>query len=227
VLRIGTVTIGQTPRADVVPEIKRLISESVEIVEKGALDGLTLEQIQGFEPNKDNETLVTRLRDGTEVTIGKSHIIPRIQGLISELEDENIDIITLLCSGEFPVIQSRKPVIMPNRLFAGVLASIQIGGKLGVLVPSQRQLKAAIDTFNNRGFRTVALSASPYASVSGIADAAMGFKGQVKMVFMNCFGYTLEMKRTIRALVGTPVILARSLLARTLNELLSGSSNEC
>ncbi|MEA3356780.1 MAG: AroM family protein [Candidatus Bipolaricaulota bacterium] len=219
-LKIGTVTIGQTPRVDVVPEIEGLISGKVEIVEKGALDGLTPEQIKGFKPKKDSDTLVTRLRDGTEVTIGESYIIPRIQKIVSELENEDIDIITLLCSGEFPIIQSKKPLLMPHRLFAGVLSSIRIGGKLGVLVPSQRQVSGTIDTFNNRGFRTVALSTSPYASAGGIAEAARGFKGQVGLVFMNCFGYSLEMKRTLRALVGIPVILARSLLARALNELI-------
>jgi len=218
--RIGTVTIGQTPRVDVVPEIEGLISGKVEIVEKGALDGLTLGQVKGFKPKKDSDTLVTRLRDGTEVTIDKSYIIPRIQKIVSELENEDIDIITLLCSGEFPIIQSEKPLLMPHRLFAGVLSSIRIGGKLGVLVPSQRQVSGTIDTFNNRGFRTVALSASPYAPAGEIAEAARGFKGGVGLVFMNCFGYNLEMKRTLGELLGIPIILARSLLARALNELI-------
>ena len=42
-----------------------------------------------------------------------------------------------------------------------------------------------------------------------------GFAG----VAMDCIGYTLAMKETVRRIAGVPVILARSILARTLAEL--------
>lgn len=40
-LLLGTVTIGQTPRTDLIPEMKQFLGAGVDILEAGALDGLT------------------------------------------------------------------------------------------------------------------------------------------------------------------------------------------
>ena len=44
--RIGIVTIGQSPRTDVVPEIQAHLGDHVEVLEHGALDGLSLTEVQ-------------------------------------------------------------------------------------------------------------------------------------------------------------------------------------
>ena len=42
--RIGAVTIGQSPRSDVMVDIKPILGPDIEIVEAGALDGLGKEE---------------------------------------------------------------------------------------------------------------------------------------------------------------------------------------
>jgi len=220
-LKIGAVTIGQTPRDDVLSEIKLLISSDIEIVEKGALDALTLNEMASLEPTKDDEILVTRMRDGTEVTVGRDRILPRMQKRISELDrDDDVALITLLCSGEFPPFQCSKPLIMPYRLLWGVLSSISIEGSLGMMLPSPQQVKTTAAIFGGLGCKVVGVGASPYGGKEGIVKAAEALEGEVDLVFMNCFGYNLEMKSIVRETTGKPVILARSLLARTLDDLL-------
>ena len=220
-LKIGTVTIGQTPRDDVLSDIKSLISGDIEIVEKGALDGLTLNDVKRLEPTKDDEILVTRMRDGTELTVGRDRILPRMQERISELDKEDdVALITLLCSGEFPPFQCDKPLIMPYRLLWEVLSSISIEGSLGIMVPSPRQVKTTVAIFGGLGCKVVGVGASPYAGQEGIVRAAEALRAKVDVVFMNCFGYNLEMKSIVREITGKPIILPRSLLARTLDDLL-------
>ena len=223
VTRIGMVTIGQTPRVDLVPEIKKLLPVGIEVIEKGALDGLTLEEVERFEPKEDDVCFVTRMRDGTEVTIGRSHILPRLQERISELDQEGVAVIALLCSGEQPNFQSEKPLIRPIELQSGVLSSISIKNRLGVMVPLERQIDSCVEAFQGLGFRTIGVSFSPYKNdkEKAIVEAAKGLMEEVDLIFMNCFGYTLEMKRKVREITGKPVILVRSLLARLLGELLS------
>ena len=222
VMRVGMVTIGQSPRIDLVPEIKKLIPIGIEVIEKGALDGLSLKEVEKFEPDEDDVCFVTRMRDGTEVTIGRSHILPRLQERIYELDQEGVEVIALLCSGEQPRFQSESPLIRPVELQAGVLSSISIKNKLGVMVPLERQIGSCIETFQRLGFRTVAVAASPYKhDEKGIVEAAEELTGQIDLIFMNCMGYTLEMKRKVKEITGKPVILVRSLLARMLGELLS------
>ena len=63
-IRVGIVTIGQAPREDVVPDMAELMGPGAEILEGGALDGLTREEIERLAPEGDHEVLVTRLTDG-------------------------------------------------------------------------------------------------------------------------------------------------------------------
>ena len=222
---IGVVAIGQSPRTDVVPEIRRLVCRAdnpceVSFLEKGALDGLTTEEIKRLEPKAGKDLLVTRLRDGTEVTVDKTHIRPRLQQAISELGREGADVIALLCSDEFPPFRSATPLIQPGKLLSGVLSSIFLDGKLGVMVPSEDQVGVATEDYHRLGFQPLAVGASPYGGGGAIVNAANRLKGEVVLVVMDCFGYDLEMKGQVLRITGTPVILVRSILAWTLRECL-------
>ena len=221
IFKVGIVTIGQSPRVDVVPEIKKSIPEGIEIIERGALDDLSLEEIKKARPDKGDELLVTRMRDGTEVTIGRSFILPRLQEKISELEAEGVELVALLCAGEFPGIRSERPLLLPDRLLSGVLSSLVIKGQLGVMVPSSRQVDLIPKRFQELGFEVVGVGASPYTGNTGaIVEAAEKLKeAKVDLTVMTCFGYNTRMKREVKQITGKPVILIRSLLAKVLAEL--------
>ena len=45
-MKVGAITIGQSPRTDVVQELFPLMGEQVELIQAGALDGLTRHQDQ-------------------------------------------------------------------------------------------------------------------------------------------------------------------------------------
>lgn len=222
---IGVVTIGQSPISDVVAELERIIkdsrtSQTVTFLQKGALDGLTADEIAGLRPTEEKDHLVTKLRNGTEVAVDKHGICPRVQQAILDLNGEGADIIALLCSDEFPPLRSEAPLILPANLLSGVLSSISIKGKLGVMVPSEKQVGATIAVYQELGFEPIVVGASPYANGNEILNAANGLREEVALVVMDCFGYNLEMKSQVRKITGTPVILVRSLLAFTLSECL-------
>src|SRR5204863_499772 len=61
---VGLITIGQSPRVDVVPDMAKVIGPGVEIREAGALDGLDRAQIDALAPGAGDEILVTRPCDG-------------------------------------------------------------------------------------------------------------------------------------------------------------------
>ena len=90
--KVGLITVGQAPRSDVVPDMAAILGGDVEIVEAGALDGLSREQIAPLAPEGDDEILVTRLADGSSVFVGKSKMIPRIEAKIAALEDGGVEI---------------------------------------------------------------------------------------------------------------------------------------
>ena len=82
---LGVVTIGQSPRSDMVPEMP-MVADLVEVRERGALDGLSAADLKALAPEPGDETLTTRLRDGSSVVIGRAGILPRLQSAIDILE---------------------------------------------------------------------------------------------------------------------------------------------
>ena len=220
VKKIGFLTIGQAPRVDITSEVKNFIPAEIEIVEKGVLDNLTREEISELVPKGDADVLVTRLRDGTEVTIGKESILPIFREKLFEFEEEGVIAVAILCSGEFPDFKLKVPLITPSKLLYGILSSISMQGMLGVMVPSEHQVKTVAGTFRSMGFSAIGISASPYGDEFNISRAARELKGKADLIIMDCFGYNLQMKREVQEITDVPVLLVRSLLARMLEELL-------
>lgn len=219
--RIGLVTIGQTPRVDLVPEIKAVLDREVEITEKGALDGLSPEEVDELKPVKGDDTLVTRMADGTEVKLGERKIIPRVQAQIKALEEEGLATILLACTGEFPAFTCSSLLVRPQRVLYHVVASLAAELTLGVLVPDELQVAAGIKRWSKAAARVVVTAASPYIADGRIEASVREFsREKADLLVMDCMGYTLEMKKIVAKNTHKPVILARSVTARILNELL-------
>src|SRR5882762_10863605 len=69
---LGTLTIGQAPRADVVPIIDRYVSADIRRIHRGVLDGLSPAEIAArYRPEGGEPELVTRLQDGTEIMLSR------------------------------------------------------------------------------------------------------------------------------------------------------------
>ena len=111
---IGLVTIGQSPRVDVVPEMAAVMGPGVEVREAGALDGLSGAEIAALAPTGDDEILVTRLADGTSVFLGKQKIVGHVEARIAALEREGVTVTALLCTGAFPPLRATRALIQPS-----------------------------------------------------------------------------------------------------------------
>jgi len=218
--KIGVVTIGQAPRDDVESHMRKLMPSSVEIIQKGALDGLTLSEVRMLNPKgTDDNLLITRMRDGTEVGIGESQVIPRMQEKISELNREGVDLITLACGGVFPDFESKKMMILPYKLISGVFSSLSINGRLGVLFPNKDQLEYAKEYFAKIGFYPEFVPASPYGDMGNVLEAAQRLTGDdIDIIVLWCLGYTLAHKKEVQTITKKPVCHLGSLLARNLLE---------
>ena len=77
-MKIGALTIGQSPRNDLIPEIEAFF-KGAEIIQLGALDGLSKEQIADLAPSGDDEILVSKLKDDSWALMAESKIISLLQ----------------------------------------------------------------------------------------------------------------------------------------------------
>jgi protein AroM len=220
--RIGMITIGQAPRVDVVPAMARLLGPEVEIVERGALDVHTREEIAALAPADGDQVLVTRLVDGTSVFVGKRHITSRVQRRIEEVEALGVAFTVLLCTGEFPALRAARPLLEPDKVVRGVLAGVSFPGRLGVLTPSVRHVEQTAVRWRAHGFDPVVAPLSPYDGHGdeGVEDAIAAFdRGRAGLVLMDCMGFQARTRDRIRAALGVPVVVANLLVARVAAEL--------
>ena len=216
--RLGVVTIGQSPRDDVVPELRALLPKNVIVVETGALDGLSKEEIPP--PQAPERTLVTRLSDGTELQVDKAFVHGRLEAAVRSLETR-VDLIAYLCSGDLPEFPARVPILIPHRLLEGYLKAIRFPGPIGVLVPAPAQVKPALEELESWGVPALGQAVSPYSQASRVGEAARRLASEgAAAILLHCFGFDLAMRKEAAHASRLPVISVRSLLARALCELL-------
>jgi protein AroM len=216
---VGAVTIGQSPRDDIVPEMEKLLGPAVRVVQAGALDGLTRAEIAALAPAPGQDALTTRLADGDEVILGKPAILGHLQACLDRLSRE-ADAFVILCTGKFPPFSSPRPILMPDRLLSAAVQAVFDNGRLGVIVPIPQQRAGTLASWAPVDSRAVVTAASPYQGAGGLVRAAEELRSAgVTLTVMSCLGFTGAMKAVVRDVTGVPALLPLSLIARFLGEL--------
>lgn len=220
--KIGTITIGQSPRIDVTGEMQEVLGDNIEILEAGALDDLSKEEIAQFVPQEGDFILVSRLRDGSSVKFGERYILPRLQECVQKLESEGAEVIVFICTGKFPAtFQSSKLLLYPYTILHAIVPKLTPRSRVGVINPDMDQVKQCIETWGKDVEIVEAAAGSPYGDFKEVLDAAQALKEKdVDVIVMDCIGYTIKMKQAVQEITGKPVILARTLVARVIREML-------
>jgi protein AroM len=219
---VGLVTIGQSPRPDLLEDLRTMLPTGIRFLESGALDGYTTEQIRMLSPTNDRDVLVTRLRDGTEAVFGLSHIVSRFQVCVDKLNAGGADMIAFLCTATLPGVHSRVPIIRPRELVYGLLGSLTELGRIGILAPNERALKPLEEDFSSHEFDIVVSALSPYGKGSLEKCVSPFIDEDVSLIVMFCMGYNLSLKKKVMELTGKPAVLPQSLLAKAIEELSLG-----
>ena len=217
--KIGMLTIGQTPRDDLIPGLMEILGPGYEIIEAGALDGHTMDDVNKIDLDPDHYILVSRMRDGTEIKITKKYVIPLLQKQLDLLEDQGVRLTVVMCTGKFPQFRSRGLVVTPSEVLKGVIAGSLKGGKLVVVYPTEEQIPHAGRDFGREGITVYADTVSPYEEddVRGLLDRLV--KEEPDLVFLNCFGFPYSIKRQVQEATGKPTIHSSALIARVIKEL--------
>lgn len=217
-LKAAFVTIGQSPRPDITPGLLARIDGALDVTEIGALDGLGDAQIAAMAPAAGEETLVTRLRDGREVVIGKRKTQARLQALFDRIDAEGrLEAIVLLCTGYFPGLHSRTLLVEAQRIVDHLTHALTEGsGKVGLMVPNRVQI-AEFHEVAPPGVAITGTWSSPYAD-QRFAQAAAEVR-HCDLTVMHCMGYDDSHRAIVRDVTGKPVLLAQRMLAAGVAQL--------
>lgn len=218
---IGAITIGQSPRVDMTSDLLSLLSPNIELLEFGALDDYTYDEVKHlFSPRQGDDVLVSRMRDGRQVSLSEKAIIPLIQSCIHKAEDAGVTSILLLCTGKFPSFHSRVLLLYPQPIVQSLVEKLCAGEKIGVMVPEDEQMEEVRKKWKESGIEIHVVSGSPYKDIKNVLAAAEELRrDDIALICLDCMGYTREMKHQIASLTKKPVILPRTVISRIVDEL--------
>lgn len=235
----GLVTIGQSPRDDVVPELLSRVADRVrvrlQVTVRGALDGLTDGEIAALAPQPGEPVLVTRLRDGRAVTLAEPRVMPLLQAAVDQVTRDGAAVVVLLCTGVAETgVRCPRPLLIPGPLLRGLVALSAPGARLGVLVPAHEQVRdaeaswaaaggpgtrgAVVPGKSGTGGRQLhVLTASPYGPAYRLEAAAHRLAAwRPDLVVLDCLGFGERTQHIVADLTKVPVLLPRAVLAGAL-----------
>ena len=215
------ITIGQSPRTDVISEIFSKCKQSFDYIEKGVLDPFTYEEvIAKFSPNKDSFALVTRMKDGRQIRVCRDKIHNLIQGCITELEHNGCDAIVLLCTGRFQSYKHCVPLFKPCTLLRSITSELIENGPIGVIMSEESQTEKYKNHWLDRDLKTYIEAASPYDDLVETEKAAQKLvENNVKIIILDSIGFSEKTKQHIRKITGRPVLCSRTMVGRILEDL--------
>lgn len=153
--RIGALTIGQTPRPDLVSPLEQLIPDW-EIIQAGALDSLTQEELPVI--SKAAYPLITRMQNGALVTMDENFLGPKLQHAQNRLDSKGVAATLLLCAGTFANLHGTQPIFKPFDIACSVLKALNLKS-IGVITPFPEQMVPIQNRWHSNGWEPVVWTA--------------------------------------------------------------------
>lgn len=204
-MKVGAVVIGQSPRPDLVAPFGRLRPE-VEVVQVGALDGLTVGALPSVEGAR--YPLTTRMGDGTLVMVGEDFLVPLMQAAVERVEQINgVGVTVLLCAGTFAAVRgARRPLVKPFGTAVEVLKSMGVQN-LGVFSPIVAQERPIRERWSAAGFDAQVWTPPCAPGENGFGTWWVGVDtDRVEGIVLDYVGHPSDYKERVRAVVGRPVV---------------------
>ncbi len=217
-VKVGLLTIGQSPREDVVPEMNPFFLPQIQILEKGLLDNLNPEEIKRLKPKTGEIPLVTRLRKGSSVQLSETKISSLLPEAIDSMKTKmKVKVVGVLCTHDFQKTEFSPSVIFPFNSLKFLITRIIDVKRLGVVVPLEGQIDAANKKWKKD--KIIVEVKSPYTRGKSWEEIAQTFsRKKVEIVILDCIGYKIMDKRALQKLLSVPVLLPRVVLAFAIDQ---------
>ena len=218
IVKVGLLTIGQSPREDVVPEMKPFFLPQIQVLEKGLLDDLSPEEIRRLKPKTGEIPLVTRLRKGSSVQLSEKKISSLLPEAINSMKTKmKVKMVGVLCTNDFQKTEFPPWSIFPFNSLKFLITRIIDIKRLGVVVPLEGQIDAAKKKWKKD--KVIVEIKSPYARGKSWEEIAQNFSPKkVEIVILDCMGYKIKDKRALQKLLSVPVLLPRIVLAFAIDQ---------
>jgi len=220
--RMGVVVIGQSPRPSMQAEIAAVLSPAVTIELRGALDGMSRDEINAIPPLDGADALFTLLPNGDNVRISKKAVEGRANAQLARFKQDGIEVAMLACTGKFPNLTADGLVILPSAVLHRMVEAVLPKGRLGVFSPLPEQTALIATKWQREGVEIVGVTLQPGSDDATVDAAAKAMASkQPDLVVLDCMSYTSANKARLRQHYSGPVILSIAAAARVVEELVS------
>jgi len=203
------VTIGQSPRIDVIPELITIIGKSFEYREIGLLDfPENLQSLKMLNEEIEGEFLVSRLKNGEEIKLPRKWVVQKLKEISSKAEE---GLKVLLCTENFDL----SDFILPAKILE-TFVSISRPRKLGVVVPEEGQIDMVKRKWERLVENIKMTNFSPYTKTSG----DLSILSDRELIVLDCIGYSENDENYLKNYTSGIVISARRLLANFLRNII-------
>lgn len=217
---VAVISIGQSPREDIIADFRALCGREIAFLDIGALDGLSPETIAGLAPLPGEADLVTKLRDGRVIYLSHHRLRPYLELALANAAARGAERAVIACTGDFPGLKSPIPVLLPNEvLAAGVTGCLPPGANLAVVVPTPGQAGEAAERWSKRGFEVAKVIVQPpfdgYDALIATLRTDAAVRGTQALV-ADCFGFGLAFGAWVAKYYDKPVFIGRRLIGHLL-----------
>ena len=217
--KIGILTLGQTPRPDLV-KIFRVHLPTVQFLVTGGLDNLSLYEIDQLASAGGEYPLLTILRDGSTREISLLKIKPLLEQTAREVAAAGAKVAVLMCTGDFPDIESPVRILYAGRILSGVVGAVSRGKRIGVVTPTSGQISAASHHWKKLGFEPKITVAAP-ANVTSLYQAVVELDDpELDLIVLDCMGFSPDQAKFIRPICKKPVLCPQGILPPLVAEVL-------
>jgi len=216
--RVAFVTLGQTPRNDVVPELCRLVGSPMEILEFGVLDNVSRDVMALAGPDPGDPALLTRLRDGSDVVLSLDWTSDRMGEIHHQIASQDIDLVVLMSTMLGVAPAPARATIFCDRVAARAIETFAHAGLIVGLVLSLENQSEHI------------VSGCPWSKMLRVAIARPGDRVALEtaidelegcdVVVLHSVTYSEPERKFAAARSGRPVVLARRMVASAIRDAL-------
>ncbi|KAF1303616.1 AroM family protein [Candidatus Enterococcus willemsii] len=214
--KIVFITIGEAPRRDIEDSFLAFFNDNSNVSQVGILDGLTVEEaFQQFQPEKQEEVLVSTFCNGQGIQMSKEKVQQRLQQKIISLEEQGVDVIVILCTAEFEKLVTKNAVLIePEQVLLPYIHEKFFNQSLGVILPLSNQIESAREKWRAKGMNPVFEAASPYKfSKKQFMEVGQLLQSEgIEVIVLDCMGYSRSMREFLMTVTNLPVYQSNELL---------------
>ena len=217
--RIAFVTLGQSPRTDLVPEILSNLDNPVESLEFGLLDDVDAKGLRAAAPRSGENAFLTQLRDGRHVELSVEWTHERFREVYELIKLRGTDLVVLMSASCGQDFHPDGATLQSDHVVERTIDALSNAGlHLGIVVPLAGLLRDPQPLGGPWG-RACVQAAQP-----GDFDAlarAVSEMVDCDIVVLHSMGYSNADRDEVRRLTQKPVIMNRRLVASAIKDALT------